>query len=134
MCDTTHSERRNNTTRKDKAMNNPIDALETLTTDNAIENMIIICTNHPEWGTWRLTKDRNGWIKSAPRRSCVIKEGEFRFCKVVINPSKEADRKQQKKINKWSDSLSGRLLNDRDRETKAWREYRMNETLKGTNK
>lgn len=110
-------------------MSNPIDNLETLTTENAVENLIIISVNNPEWGTWRLSKDRNGWIKSAPRRSTMIDEGEFHFWKIVIDPTSDnVDRKTQNKINNWTDSLSGRLSGVRNAEANAWREH---DQLKG---
>ncbi len=59
----------------------------TLTTENARKGLRIISKTNPEWGTWTLNQDRNGWVIKRDSRGCerMLDKGEFRFWALRAN-------------------------------------------------
>jgi len=51
--------------------------MQQLTIHNARIGNVIINILHPEWGEWLMSKDRNGWVITAPQGSRMLNEGEF---------------------------------------------------------
>jgi hypothetical protein len=46
--------------------------------------MRIICIEHPEWGTWVVSKDRNGWVITAfPQGSRMLDIAEAKFWRLA---------------------------------------------------
>ena len=56
-----------------------------LTTGNAREGLTIVARDNPEWGTWNLTRDRNGWVLIRTGRGCarMLDEAEFGFWEII---------------------------------------------------
>lgn len=44
-----------------------------------VEGMTIYAVDHPEWGPWKVTRDRNGWIATNARGSKMLDPGELEF-------------------------------------------------------
>lgn len=57
--------------------------METLTLENAKLGLQIRSIENPEWGTFTLSKDENGWIKKGRSGSSHLFEHEFKYWEVV---------------------------------------------------
>src|SRR5688572_13779793 len=60
-------------------MTNTTQTPVTLTTENAKPGLTIERTAHPEWGTFTLTHDSDGWNHRNERSESILDEGEFHF-------------------------------------------------------
>jgi hypothetical protein len=54
-----------------------------LSKDNAKVGLKIRNRNNPDWGTFTLKQDRNGWIYSADHGSAMLFFGELHFWEIV---------------------------------------------------
>jgi hypothetical protein len=55
-----------------------------LTAEQIKNGALIVCIAHPEWGTFRVSSDRNGWIITNRAGSRMLDEAEaIRFWAVV---------------------------------------------------
>ena len=57
--------------------------LTPLTADQLKEGALIVRIQHPEWGTFRVSRDRNGWVKTNRAGSSMLDEGEAVTCWAV---------------------------------------------------
>lgn len=55
----------------------------TLTKDNIKLGLEIINRSNPEWGTFRVKQDRNGWIYAARHGEAMLFENELHFWDIV---------------------------------------------------